>query len=145
MPIKPHAAKYVRRLTELTGAEQVLKLGRLRPEQVAQIMGLGRHNLDLVLMGERRKHYLAEHREMAQHERELRDVVLNPDEVHRNRKDPSTAIFYRHLGADHYLRVAVVLQRRAGELKHSVFSFRLAKQKEVDEGRRTGRIIWRKK
>jgi hypothetical protein len=122
-----------------------MRVGRLQNEYVSEMIGLGRHNLEVVLTGERRRHYLTDHPEMAQHEDELRRVILNPDKVHRNRKDLHTAIFYRRLDDDYFLRVAVVLQPKAGELKHSVFSFRLAKQKEVEDGRRAGRVIWSRK
>jgi hypothetical protein len=114
-------------------------------DYVAAMIGLGRHNLEVVLTGERRRHYLKDHPEMVKHEDKLRGAVLRPGEVHRNRKDPHTAIFYKRLDDDYFLRVAVVLQKKAGELKHSVFSFRLAKQKEVDEGRHAGRVIWSRK
>ena len=106
------------------------------------MIGLGRHNLDVVLTGERRKHYLADHPEMPSHEDKLHDGVLLPDEVQRNRKDPRTAIFYKRLNDEYFLRAAVVLQPKAGELKHSIFSFRLAKQKEVEGARHAGRTIW---
>ncbi len=145
MPQSHHNAKIVRSIGDLKSADRVTKLGRLQVEYVAAIIGLGRHNLDVILTGERRKHYLTDHPEMAQHENELRHVVLNPDEVHRNRKEPHTAIFYRRVDNNYFLRVAIVLQAKAGTLKHSVFSFRLAKQKEVEGGRRAGRVIWSKK
>ncbi len=145
MPQSYLNAKTVHSIGELKSDDRVTKLGRLQMEYVATIIGLGRHNLEVILTGERRRHYLTDHPEMAQHENELRHVVLNPDEVHRNRKEPHTAIFYRRVDNTYFLRVAIVLQARAGTLKHSVFSFRLAKQKEVEAGRRAGRVIWSKK
>lgn len=144
MPQPHHTTTIVRSIDDLTSDDRVTKLGRLQVEYVAAIIGLGRHNLAVILTGERRRHYLTDHPEMAQHENELRHVVLNPDEVHRNRKEPHTAIFYRRVDDNYFLRVAIVLQARASTLKHSVFSFRLAKQKEVERGRRAGRVIWSK-
>lgn len=145
MPRQPRSARFVHDINELTRDDCILKLGRLQREYVAEMIGLGRHNLEVVLTVERRKHYLLDHPEVAQHEDKLRSVVLRPDEVHRNRKDPHTAIFYGCLDESHFLRAAVVLQAKAGELKHSVFSFRLAKQKEVEDARRAGRVIWSRK
>ncbi len=145
MPRQHRSAKLVRTIGELSSYDRVFKIGRLKQEYVSAMIALGRHNLQVILTGERRKHYLTDHPEVAQHESKLRDIVLNPDEIHRNRKEPHTAIFYKRLDENYFLRVAIVLQAKAGELKHSVFSFRLAKRKEVEGGRSTGRIIWSKK
>lgn len=138
-------SKQVHKIRELTSNERVLVLGRLRLEYVAAMVNLGRHNVEVVLTGERRGHYLTQHPEMAKYEDQLASVVLNPDQVHRNRKERHTAIFYKALDKKYFLRVAVVLQARAGEMKHSVFSFRLAKQRGVEAGKRAGRVVWQRK
>ncbi|MBI5652240.1 MAG: hypothetical protein HZC40_17625 [Chloroflexi bacterium] len=145
MPRHSAIAKIVRAINELTSDNYVMYLGRLRHEYVSEMIRLGRHNLVVVLTGERRRHYLTDHPEMIRCERELHRVVLQPDQVHRNRKDPHTAIFYKRFDDDYFLRAAIVLQPKAGELKHSGFSFRLAKEKEVEDGRRAGRVIWNRK
>jgi len=145
VPRQTRLAKIVRTLNQLTSDDRVIRLGRLRNEYISTLVGLGRQNLQIVLTGERRRHYLTDHPEMAQHEQAIRRVVLHPDEEHRNRKDPHTAIFYGRLDDDYFLRAAIVLQPKAGELKHSIFSFRLAKRKEVEDGRGAGRLLWRKK
>jgi hypothetical protein len=105
---KAGAAQLVRTINELTSDNRVLRVGRLRMDYVAAMIGLGRHNLEVVLTGERRRHYLKDHPEMVKHEDKLRGAVLRPGEVHRNRKDPHTAIFYKRLDDDYFLRVAVV-------------------------------------
>ena len=145
MPRKFRAAMFVQSISDLSADDRVLRIGRLRMEYITSLVHLGRHNLDVVLTGERRRHYLTDHPDIAPYEQMLARVVLNPDQVHRNRKDPRTAIFYKRMDEEHYLRAAIVLQLQAGELKHSVFSFRLAKNKEVEDGRRGGRVIWSKK
>ncbi|MDL1898214.1 hypothetical protein FBQ82_18335 [Anaerolineae bacterium CFX7] len=141
--IKP--SKWVNSIKELKSDELVLKVGRLRAEYVEGIVKLGRGNLEVVLTGERRKHYLNSHPEMIQYEDKLADVVLAPNQTHRNRKVLQTVIFYKRLDQRHFLRAAIVLQPKAGELKHSIFSFRLAKHSEVETSAHEGRLIWRKK
>ena len=100
-------------------------------------------NTDVVLTVTQRTHYLERHPEMGQHENSLPDVLLDPDEVHRNKYDEDMAIFYRRLDAQHYLRVAVLIQTEPTELRHSVLSFRLANRQEVQRGK--GRQVWKKK
>ena len=145
MSREPRPPRQAHSVEELTSDDLVLSLGDLRPEQVAALVTLEHDNTQVVLTGERRRHYLTEHPDAARHENKLTELVLHPDEAHRNRKDPLTAIFYQRLDEGHYLRVAIVLQPNAGELKHSVFSFRLAKEREVEKGRAAGRVVWRRK
>lgn len=93
-----------------------------------------------MVTAERRSHYLARHPDVAVHEGKLRDVVTRPHEVHRNKADADVALFYRRLDSDHYLRAAVRVTGRAGAVKHSVMSLRLARAREVTEGR--VRRVW---
>lgn len=124
-------------------SDRVLALGQLRPEIVSQFTGSTVDNLGIVLTGRQRQHYLERHPEMAQYERLLSDVVRDPDEVHRNKTDQDMAIFYRRVDANHYLRAAVLMQRTAGPLQHSILSCRLAYPEEVIRGAK--RKVWGKK
>ncbi len=72
----------------------------------------------------------------------LADLVTDPDEVLYNRRDPLVALFYRRLDADHYLRAAVVMQPVSGPFKHSVITFRLAREDETKRGR--ARRAWQR-
>lgn len=123
---------------------EVIILGELDPS-LAHALGVDpTGNLEIVLTGPQRKHYLDEHREMAEYERTLRDAVLQPDEVHANKSDPQMAIFYAKIDDKHYLRVAVLMAPEAGEIKHSVISYRKARMREVRVGRTSGRLRWKK-
>jgi hypothetical protein len=93
LPRQLRSAKRVRTISELSGDGCVFKIGRLRQEYVSVMVGLGRHNLEIELTGERRRHYLTDHAEEAQHEDKLRDAILNPDEIHRNCTELYGAIF----------------------------------------------------
>ena len=97
----------------------------------------------IVLIGNRRFHYLERHPEMYTWEGLLVATVFDPDEVHRNRHDPHVALFYRRLDEDHYLRVAVLMQPRKNVLKHSILSYRLARVSEVIE--QSERRVWKSK
>jgi len=81
---------------------------------------------------------------MAQYEGLLKEVVLDPDEVHRNKRDEQIAVLYMQLDSCRYLRVALWMSPHSG-LCNSVHSYRRAGLREVEEGRRRGRMIWQKK
>jgi hypothetical protein len=58
-------------------------------------------------------------------------------EIHRNKKDPWVAIFYRELGDGPLMRAAVWIFDVTG-LENSVHSARLAHAHEIEQGRRQG-------
>lgn len=97
----------------------------------------------IVLTGERRQHYLTNHPDVADVEASLGRLVLDPDEVHRNKTSSEMLVFYRRHG-DSYLRAAVWISQDATK-QNSVHSFRWARAGEVEAGRRAGRSLWRKK
>jgi len=134
-------ARLVAQIEAMSPAD-VLVVGELRASMVTS--WTVPTNRKVVLTGERRWHYLERHPEMRQFEALLRDVLLEPDAVCRNRTDEEVAIFYRRHDVEHYLRVVVLMQRgEKGKYKHSILSFRLAK---VDEYRGDlARAVWRKK
>jgi hypothetical protein len=49
------------------------------------------------------------------------------------------ATFYRQVAPRRYTRASVLMQPSAGPLKHSVISYRLAREREVRSGRRSRR------
>lgn len=100
------------------------------------------NNLQVVVTGKQRRHYLARHPEAESLETVLRAAVLEPDEVHRNRRDPAMAIFYKAIGGRRYVRVAVLMQSVPNWRKHSILSYRLAKADEVRK--RRDRAVWRR-
>lgn len=97
----------------------------------------------VVVTGERRAHYLERHPEIRQSEGMLSEVILQPDEVHRNKRDFRIAIFYKRLSADRYLRVALWVSNHDG-LQNSVHSFREARLRETLDGQKKGRVVWTK-
>lgn len=99
-------------------------------------------NTEVVLTGERAGHIRSSHPEMEALLGVIRDTVLDPDEVHRNKKDTQMAVFYRALGDAHFLRVAVLMQPAAGRLAHSVITARKAYRTEVARGQ--VRLAWRR-
>ncbi|HVC33222.1 MAG TPA: hypothetical protein VNL16_06905 [Chloroflexota bacterium] len=111
----------------------VLPLGKLHREIVEQWTLETEGNLDIVVTGKQRQHYIARHPEMAELERHLQETVLDPECVHGNRSDHSVAIFYRRLSDRQFLRVAVLMQATPGLRKHSVMSYRLAAVREVEK------------
>lgn len=124
------------------GRREVLPIGELLPEIVRKWTANVDGNQSVVLTGKQRAHYIERHPETAHVEELLRDAVLDPDQVHRNKLDPMMAIFYRRLDQDHYVRVAVLMQAEPGEKKHSILSYRLAGAKEVT--RHAARAAWRR-
>jgi hypothetical protein len=94
-----------------------------------------------VLLTERRRaHYLAIHPELAGRDSDIATAVLDPDEVHRNARDPSVAIFYRRIDASHLMRVVVITQTQPSPLRHSISTARLARNAEFQRGR--PRRVW---
>ena len=77
------------------------------------------------------------------YEDRLRDVIANPDEIHRNKRDAQIAILYQRLDEDHWLRATLWISDKHG-LQNSIHSYRLAGIEEVRKGRRSGRLLWQK-
>jgi len=125
------------------GRHGVLVIGRLPSSLVRHWASSVRGNLEVVLTGERRFHYLARHPEMAPLERLLPDVVLDPDIVCADKSREQVAVFFRQHTDEHYLRVAVLMQRKASGYKHSVLSFRLAKEQEYWKS--WGEVLWKRR
>jgi len=137
-------AALIRKIQGLS-PDQAIILGNLNPNVVSKWTASTDNNLELALTGKQRIHYLDRHPEMTKLEPFILDTVLSPDEVHRNAKDAMMALFYRKVDNDHYMRVAVLLQEVSNEKKHSIMSFRIATEKEVEKMRRIGRVKWAKK
>lgn len=138
---RPDLTEHLRRVQAL-GPRDVLALGELHDAIVSAWATQTEGNRGIVLTGRQRAHYLTSHPEMIELERHVRDAVLRPDEVHRNRADPTVALFYRRLNATHFVRVAVRMQATANWRKHSILSYRVARQTEVVANR--GRLAWEK-
>lgn len=124
------------------GALDVLIVGRLNRDIVEQWTADTEGNLDVVVTGKQRQHYLARHPEMIALEPHLQETLLDPECVHSNRSDQMMAIFYRRVSDTHYLRVAVLMQAGPGLLKHSVMSYRLAAAREIEKN--VGRCRWKR-
>lgn len=129
----------LRKIRQL-GDRDVLALGQIPREIVEQWTSEIEGNLDVVLTGRQRGHYLDRHPEMIDYEDRIQRVVLDPDEVHRNRRDKQIALFYKRVDEDRYLRATVVMQARSGRFKHSIITCRLASSTEVRRG--VGRRAW---
>ncbi len=99
-------------------------------------------NRTVILTLERRLHYLQRHPEMAKWESIFPNVINNPDEVHKNRRNSQIFNFYKRISEKHYLRLTVVIQEKPGKFKHSIITARLARIKEVQRGQKKGLKIW---
>lgn len=133
----------VHTIAELIHDEQICSLGALNPIHVSAILSLADDNLEVVLTGERRRHYRERHAGIERYEG-LLQVLSEPDEVHRNISDPQVAIFYLKVDEKHFLRAAGVLALQAGEKKHSVVSFYLDRAKKVRKARKRGQVVWQR-
>jgi hypothetical protein len=125
------------------GSQDVLVVGLLPADLVRAFAADVADNLEVVITGERRHHYLGQHPEMLSLEHLLHDTLLNPDEVHRNRTDAGVGVFYRQIGPGRYVRAVVRVQARGGRRKQSLMSYRMARARELQEGR--PRLVWEKK
>lgn len=141
MERRHNAEEMLRRIRAL-GDRDVLPLGLMSESIVAALGATTDNNLGIVLTGRQRSHYLARHPEMAPLEQHMREAVLAPDEVHRNRRDRDVRLFYRRVSPSHYVRVAVRMQSAANWRRHSILSYRLAREAEVEANR--GRLAWKK-
>lgn len=133
--------RFTEEVQALAGRD-VLGVGDM-PYDVAKVWSsAGEVEQEIVLTVPMKEHIIREHPEMASRLGELRQLLLDPDEVHKNKLVPNMAIFYRQEDTGHYYRAAVYMQEAPGGLKHSVFSYRLAKISEVEKGR--SRLVYKK-
>jgi SPP1 gp7 family putative phage head morphogenesis protein len=124
------------------GVDDVLPVGDVSTDIVRKWTDDVEGNAEVVLTGKQRAHYLEQHPEMARYEDLIETVVLAPDEIHRNKNDRDMAIFYRRLNDEFYLRAAILIEPTPGVIKHSILSFRLARKREVENGRK--RLVWQR-
>ena len=129
-------------LHNLVQSNQVLSVGDIHQEIVTVWGGNAKNNLGVVVTGERRSHYLEHHPDIKGIEDEIIHVLLDPSIVCRNKKDKKTLIFYREYD-DFYLRAAVLMQQEESWKKHSVMSFRFAREKEYESDKEK-RLLWKK-
>lgn len=96
----------------------------------------------VVITGERYHHFIERHPSMAGAEASVILTLLDPEEIHRNKKDGRIAILHRRLGERTHARVALWLSDNP-ELHNSVHSARKAWDREIRQGRTGGRLVWR--
>lgn len=134
-----------KKIGELTDRKAVLSLGELptRTYQAFRQQWPSSVTAQVVLTGERRAHYLERHPEMAAFEGKLMETLFAPDEIHRNKRDSQIGIWYRRLNGSQYIRVVVWVSDTPG-LQNSIHSFRLADQREIDQGQKQKRLVWAK-
>jgi hypothetical protein len=125
-------------------ANKVISIGNANQKIVSRWSDDIEGNLEVVLTGKQRAHYIGRHKEMGEFEKFLFDVIVAPDEVHKNKADKMMAIFYKQQDKYHYLRVAVLMQKTKGDLRHSILSYRIAGLDEIVLGRKQGRMVWEK-
>ncbi len=99
---------------------------------------------EVVITRERRIHYLSNHPEMHQLEYHLVGSFVDPDEIHINKSDSNVATAYARLVETQWLRIAIIVLQNI-DLKNSVVSCRLARPKEILEGRKANRLVWPKR
>ena len=95
-----------------------------------------------MITGERYHHYIERHPNMAGAEASVILTLLEPDEIHRNKKDDRIAILSRRLGERTHTRIALWLSDNP-ELHNSVHSARKAWDREIRQGRNGGRMVWK--
>lgn len=98
----------------------------------------------IVITRDRRNHYLTNHPEMHQFEYTMVRGITEPDEIHRNKYDGNMAIVYMQVSEARWLRSAVIVSHSEG-LQNSIASCRLARAREVLEGRKANRLVWSKR
>jgi hypothetical protein len=98
-----------------------------------------------IITGERKAHILQRHPEMMSLTVELVQTLLDPDEIHANKEDPTMAIFWRSIqtGGIYYLRVAVSLSMTEG-LHNSVISAWQVRRQDYERAIRQGRRLWKR-
>lgn len=133
-------AQFVARLKALL-PKDVLHVGQTNA-QIVRCWGDDQDNLLMVITGERAQHFLERHPEVQDALYLLPALLLDPDEVHRNRAAENVAVFYRSIEAGQYLRAAVAMQSAACEHAHSMLSVRFCRDDEVKRG--DGRCVWRR-
>lgn len=97
----------------------------------------------VVIIRERRSHYLRRHPEVIGDEPLLIRALLDPDEIHSNATDARVAIIYRWVDDDYALRAPVWVSDRH-DRQNSLLSLRRAGTEEVLKGRLMGRERWRR-
>jgi hypothetical protein len=128
----------VRRFESL-GIDDVMEVGAL-PAAIRRHWPTIRSDL-LVITGERKAHFLQGHEDMQELSRELLQTLLDPDEIHRNKNDPETAIFWRSITGGYYLRVVVSLAHIEGIRNSAITAWRSRSQDFRRESRQ-GRKVW---
>jgi SPP1 gp7 family putative phage head morphogenesis protein len=123
-----------------SSAKRFLSLGNINPDILENWDYL---TGETILTDERAKHILNRHPDMQGYQNKISQIILNPTFVHRNTRDKSMAIFYYEFNDKKYLRVAVWISDNA-ELKNSIHSMRMARNKEIENGRKAGREVWKK-
>lgn len=98
---------------------------------------------EMIITGERRRHYLERHPEIFRDELILLLALIDPHEIHSNAVDERMAIIYRRIDASYYLRIPVWISNRQ-DRQNSVLSVRRARPDEVMKGRIAGRVRWEK-
>lgn len=117
-------------------SEEIIKIGSL-DSVILKKMGVDPiNNIDLILTGERRNHYLKSHQEMVNVDQFLGQIINAPDFVSPNTTDRNVVIYYKKFDDQRYFRVAVRLQARSNELKHSIMSFRYCGINEAEKSRK---------
>ena len=97
----------------------------------------------VVLTGERRAQDLERHPEVAAYESALLDRLADPVEVHRWERHPYVANVYRRIDDMHYGMAGLAIAVEAPFL-NLVLSFRRARRREVERGRRRGLFAWKR-
>ena len=98
---------------------------------------------EVIITGERRRHYLTRHPEILNDESTLLRALVDPPEIHTNALDQRIAIIYQEINEQYALRIPVWISDRE-DRQNSVLSVRRAKLLEIERGRLQGRMVWRK-
>ncbi|MBN1535953.1 MAG: phage minor capsid protein [Anaerolineales bacterium] len=125
---------------ELTDPKEVLPITNIQREA---INAWSPKTTKTVLTGERRLHYLRNHPEIEEYEKDLWDLIHFPDEVYKDKRDKNLAIFYKLIDKDYVLRAVVWISNQEG-LSNSIHSLRLASISEMLKGFKRGLRIWKK-
>lgn len=97
----------------------------------------------VVVTGERRIHYLERHQDVADDEDAIVDLIRDPSEIRRYERDPDVANLYRRIDDAHSWMVAVLIAKES-PLLNSVLSFRRARRRAVERGKKRGLVVWKK-
>ncbi len=134
--------KLVNDVKKLKRNTDIWTAGKLGREKLKSFVEIEADNLEIILTGERRKHYLkVKGREkIKEFERDISKIIEYPDKIYKNGRHENTVWFLKELDKTHFLKLVIKLVKTKGELKHSILTFHPVRKKRLKKFRKN--LIW---